>query len=204
MKIQTEEGFTFSVTEVKPCFVDEARVRIIADADVDLTPILEILFLYFRNANYSSSLACVTTKKAGQTVTVFGSGRVTMTFLLSEQEARDKLVELAHIFSRAFDYLEKNEQVDSSLVREKENLSAFEIHKILPQSDCGECEESGCFAFATLLVNGERDVDDCGPLKLRENIVLRKALIKMIQPITLDDAREDRSDLAKFLGLKHT
>jgi len=202
MKTHTTEGFTFSVAEVKPCLADERRIRIIAKFEADLTPILEILFLHLRNANYSRSLTCVTTKRAGHSTTVFGSGKIAMTFLKDEEEALNQLIAVAKIFTRAFDYLDTNGRPDPDVVSAKENINALQIHKLLPQTDCGDCGESGCFAFATLLMNGERDLDDCGPLKHTEHIDNRKVLVKVIQPIDLDIVRDDRSDLAEFLGLK--
>ncbi|MHA2380333.1 MAG: (Fe-S)-binding protein [Candidatus Thorarchaeota archaeon] len=202
MKTHTTEGFTFSVAEVKPCLADERRIRIIAKFEADLTPILEILFLHLRNANYSRNLSCVTTKRAGHSTTVFGSGKIAMTYLKDEEEALNQLMALAKTFTRAFDYLDANGPPSSGVVSAKENINALQIHRLLPQTDCGDCAESGCFAFATLLMNGERDIDDCGPLKRTEHKGKRKALVKVIQPINLDAKREDRSDLAKLLGLK--
>lgn len=202
MTIHTADGFTFSLSEIKPCLADNMRVRIIAQFEADLTPILEILFLHFRNANYSRNLHCVTTKRDGQSTTVFGSGRVAMTFLKNEQEAVDRLRELSNTFSKAFTYLENTGPADPETVEKKESINALQIHKLLPQTDCGECSESGCFAFATLLMNGEREIDDCNPMKLRENADKRSNLVKLIQPIDLTNIREDQSDLAEFLGLK--
>ncbi|MFW9968332.1 MAG: (Fe-S)-binding protein [Candidatus Thorarchaeota archaeon] len=202
MKTHTTEGFTFSVAEVKPCLADERRIRIIAKFEADLTPILEILFLHLRNANYSRSLACVTTKRAGHSTTVFGSGKIAMTFLKDEEEALDQLMVLAKTFTRAFAYLDTNGPAEPDVVHAKENINALQIHKLLPQTDCGDCGESGCFAFATLLMNGEREIDDCEPLKQGEYADKRKSLVRVIQPINLDIVREDRSDLAEFLGLK--
>ncbi len=202
MTNQDNEGSTYSVSEVQPCLADNKKVRIIAEFNVDLTPILEILFLHLRNANYSKNLACVTTKMAGQTTTVFGSGRVAMTYLRDEQEAIDKLKELSDVFSRASAYLKVNGPVSPGLVEGKENLNAIQIHKLLPKTDCGDCNESGCFAFAVLLMNGERDIDDCGPLKLRENADRREELVRLIQPINLNTVRKKRSDLEELLGLR--
>ncbi len=125
-----------------------------------------------------------------------------MTFLKDEQEGIDRMGELAKTISKAFVYLDASGPIDSDTVEKKENINALQIHKLLPQTDCGECSESGCFAFATLLMNGERDIDDCGPIKLRENADRRGALVKAIQPINLDTVRDDWSDLAEYLGLK--
>ncbi|MFW9801945.1 MAG: (Fe-S)-binding protein [Candidatus Thorarchaeota archaeon] len=202
MKKYTADGFTFTITEVKPCLADEQRIRIIANFEADLTPILEVLFLHLRNANYSRSLSCVTTKRAGHSTTVFGSGKVAMTFLKDEAEALNQLMTLAKTLTRAFAYLDANGPPDSDVVHAKENINTLQIHKLLPQTDCGDCGKSGCFAFATLLMNGERDIADCELLECAEYSDKRNALVKVIQPINLDMRRDDRSDLAEFLGLK--
>lgn len=202
MKKYTEEGFEFSLTELKVCLADDKRIRIIATFKADLTPILEVLFLYFRNANYSRNLSCVTTKQAGQSITIFGSGKIAMTYLTDEREAIEHLKKLAGTLSKAFCYLNANGPPSSEMVSKKNNINAMQIHKILPRTDCGECGESGCFAFAILLINGEKDIDDCESMMLRENISNRKALQDVLQPINLDVVSEDRSDLAEFLGLK--
>ncbi|UCE08966.1 MAG: hypothetical protein JSW61_08190 [Candidatus Thorarchaeota archaeon] len=202
MKTHTTDDFTYSVTEIKPCLADEKRIRVIASFEADLTPILEILFLHLRNANYSRSLACVTSKRAGCSTTVFGSGKIAMTFLKDEQEALDQLSALARTFTKAFDYLEANGSPDPNVVHAKENINALEIHKLLPRTDCGDCGESGCFAFAIVLMNGDRDIANCEPLERIEYSDKRNALVRVIQPIDLDATKDGCSDLAEFLGLK--
>ncbi|MHA1651037.1 MAG: (Fe-S)-binding protein [Candidatus Helarchaeota archaeon] len=40
-------------------------------------------------------------------------------------------------------------------------LNAFQIYKLLPKTNCKECGESTCMAFATKLLNQERKLDEC-------------------------------------------
>ena len=40
-------------------------------------------------------------------------------------------------------------------------LNAFQIYKLLPKTNCKECGESTCMAFATKLINSERRIDEC-------------------------------------------
>lgn len=43
-------------------------------------------------------------------------------------------------------------------------ISPIDVYKLLPKTNCQECHESNCMAFATRLVNGELMLADCPPL----------------------------------------
>jgi acetyl-CoA decarbonylase/synthase, CODH/ACS complex subunit gamma len=43
-------------------------------------------------------------------------------------------------------------------------ISPIDVYKLLPKTNCQECHESNCMAFATRLVNGELVLSDCPPL----------------------------------------
>ena len=43
-------------------------------------------------------------------------------------------------------------------------ISPIDVYKRLPKTNCQECHESNCMAFATRLVNGELVLADCPPL----------------------------------------
>jgi len=43
-------------------------------------------------------------------------------------------------------------------------ISPIDVYKSLPKTNCGECGEANCMAFATRLVNGELVLTDCPPI----------------------------------------
>jgi len=43
-------------------------------------------------------------------------------------------------------------------------LNAFQVYKLLPQTNCGKCGEPNCMAFAVALLGGKKKVEDCPPL----------------------------------------
>jgi acetyl-CoA decarbonylase/synthase complex subunit gamma len=43
-------------------------------------------------------------------------------------------------------------------------ISPIDVYKFLPKTNCKECNETNCMAFATRVVNGERVLTDCPPL----------------------------------------
>jgi acetyl-CoA decarbonylase/synthase complex subunit gamma len=47
-------------------------------------------------------------------------------------------------------------------------ISPIDVYKLLPKTNCGECGEANCMAFATRVVNGELAVDNCPPVTREE------------------------------------
>jgi len=48
-------------------------------------------------------------------------------------------------------------------------LSPIDVYKLLPKTNCKECGEENCMAFATKIVNREVNIDQCAPLLKKEN-----------------------------------
>ena len=55
-------------------------------------------------------------------------------------------------------------------------ISPIDVYKLLPKTNCQECHESNCMAFATKLVNGELVLADCPPLFTAEYQAARSDL----------------------------
>jgi acetyl-CoA decarbonylase/synthase complex subunit gamma len=55
-------------------------------------------------------------------------------------------------------------------------LSPIDIYKLLPKTNCKECGQENCMAFATKIVNREVTIDQCPPLFKKEN---EKAYLKL-------------------------
>jgi acetyl-CoA decarbonylase/synthase, CODH/ACS complex subunit gamma len=47
-------------------------------------------------------------------------------------------------------------------------ISPIDVYKLLPRTNCRECGEPNCMAFATRVVNGELTIENCPPLKREE------------------------------------
>jgi acetyl-CoA decarbonylase/synthase complex subunit gamma len=60
-------------------------------------------------------------------------------------------------------------------------LSPIDIYTLLPKTNCKECGEDNCMAFATKVVNREVSVDQCPPLltkKFEKNYLKLKEMLK--------------------------
>ena len=65
-------------------------------------------------------------------------------------------------------------------------LSPIDIYMLLPKTNCKECGEANCMAFATKVVNREVSIDQCSPLLSKENEKNYKKLKEMLKPAVKD------------------
>jgi len=61
-------------------------------------------------------------------------------------------------------------------------LSPIDVYKLLPKTNCKECGEENCMAFAAKVVNREVSIDKCPPLLKKENEKAYKQLQEMLKP----------------------
>ncbi|MDH5481942.1 MAG: acetyl-CoA decarbonylase/synthase complex subunit gamma [Candidatus Bathyarchaeota archaeon] len=61
-------------------------------------------------------------------------------------------------------------------------LSPIDVYKLLPRTNCKECGEENCMAFATKVVNREVPVDKCPPLLIKGHEKAYKQLKEMLKP----------------------
>jgi len=61
-------------------------------------------------------------------------------------------------------------------------LSPIDVYKLLPRTNCKECGEENCMAFATKVVNREVLIEKCPPLLTKEYEKAYKQLKEMLKP----------------------
>jgi len=61
-------------------------------------------------------------------------------------------------------------------------LSPIDVYMLLPKTNCKECGEENCMAFATKLVNREVSVEQCSPLLTKGYEKNYKKLKEMLKP----------------------
>jgi len=80
-------------------------------------------------------------------------------------------------------------------------LSPIDIYKLLPKTNCKECGQENCMAFATKIVNREVNIDQCPPLLKKENEKAYNQLKEMLKP-AVKEVVVGVGDKAKKLGGK--
>jgi acetyl-CoA decarbonylase/synthase, CODH/ACS complex subunit gamma len=80
-------------------------------------------------------------------------------------------------------------------------LSPIDVYKLLPKTNCKECGQENCMAFATKIVNREVDLDSCKPLLSKKYEKAYSQLKDLLKP-AVREVVVGVGDKAKKLGGK--
>jgi acetyl-CoA decarbonylase/synthase complex subunit gamma len=80
-------------------------------------------------------------------------------------------------------------------------LSPIDVYKLLPKTNCKECGQENCMAFATKIVNREVTLDSCLPLLKKEHAKSYSQLKDLLKP-AVREVVVGVGDKAKKLGGK--
>jgi acetyl-CoA decarbonylase/synthase complex subunit gamma len=80
-------------------------------------------------------------------------------------------------------------------------LSPIDVYKLLPKTNCKECGQDNCMAFATKIVNREIEIDSCKPLLKPENSKNYAKLKDLLKP-AVKEITVGVGDKAKKIGGK--
>ena len=155
-----------AITEVTPCLSDSERIKFLAQADRPLGEVIEILYLYIPGSNYSEVLGSLTYKRQRRMVTLFSTGKISMTYVKDRDEAGKLLEELKDLINRAFAYSMSHGKPESDLLETRKKVGLAEVYNSLPKTNCKECNEPSCYVFAIKLMSGEKEMNDCTQLHL--------------------------------------
>lgn len=147
------------VKQLLPCIADSTKFRVVANMVPPLGGILKILEPIFSRGNYSDKKNSLIVQKGEIITTICGSGKVVMRMVKNEDEAREELENLKNTI---------NGTIKKGVVpppREKLRVELMDIYKYLPQTNCRECGEQGCYSFAIRLMAGQVSLDRCTQLK---------------------------------------
>lgn len=150
------------ITEVRqllPCIADSSKFRVIANIAPPLGGTLKILEPIFPRGRYSDKISALIMQKGEVITTVYGTGKVTMTMIKNEDEAKKALENLRNTINEAI------AKGVAPAPREKVRIEPMELYKYLPQTNCGKCGEQSCYTFAIKLMGGEVTLDKCASLK---------------------------------------
>jgi len=174
-----------AITEVTPCLSDSERIKFLAQADRPLSEVLEILYLYIPGSNCSEALGSLTYKRQRRVVTLFSTGKISMTYVKDRDEAGKLLEELKDLINRAFVYSMSHGKPESDLLELRKKVNLAGIYNSLPKTNCKECSEPSCYVFAIKLTSGEKELPDCTQLRIPQYADKLATLLRMVQPIRL-------------------
>lgn len=165
---------TVQITFIAACMADETRLRFIAQFDRDIAEVMPYLNARLKAAVYTPAIPSLGFPLGHRMITVYG------TRLAAGKT--DEIVDTWRTMAWAKDLINETWMQRASIepcTEQKQKPQPLEIFKRLPRTNCRECGEPTCMAFAARLARGEADLAGCPHLYRKENEELRMALLAL-------------------------
>jgi ArsR family metal-binding transcriptional regulator len=166
----------YEIVSVLPCLADTAKIRVIADLDADITEALPYVNAVLKRAVFNPEAGTLTVVRAGMCFSV-RARRIAGAKLRDLDHAREELEWWLALIN---DTWERRATITPSFER-GQPLSAIQIFKGLPATNCKVCGEATCLAFAAKLLAEKASVLCCAPLFTPEWRGKRVGLLELLE-----------------------
>lgn len=147
------------LTRTLPCLAEPGKVQIIGTPSRSLNAVIPYLATLPGIVAYNPERVSLTFRRRPGFLTLLGD-KVVITQVLDNEEGIQLLDGLVEAINTTWD----NREELVAVTRSARQLRPLDIYALLPQTNCGECGEATCMAFAAKLFMRERDPDECPPL----------------------------------------
>ncbi len=163
------------ITSVLPCLADPKKVRFHAELDRDISDLMPYLNRVIEGAIYNHQ---------GRTLTIKRDGIVTLhPFEIAAGQVNDIQTanKICDWIKEQINFVYENRDKIEPLYERRGLLSAIEIYKLLPRTNCKQCGEQTCIAFACKVLSEEKNVILCKPIFEHQYNEKRKMLFKILK-----------------------
>ncbi|HYA90051.1 MAG TPA: (Fe-S)-binding protein [Thermodesulfobacteriota bacterium] len=167
---------SYKITRTLPCLADPEKIRVIAELSDEIPEVLPYLNTILKGCIYNHPANTLTIKKDGKLLTLHFN-HITLAKVEDEKEAEEILKWLKDLINETY---EKRDHIEPNYSKSAD-LKALDIFKLLPGTNCKECGELTCLAFAVKLVAQDIDVVKCAPLFSGEFQGKQKVLLELLQ-----------------------
>lgn len=151
---------TIALTHVTPCLAEPGKVIITGKPSQSLEDVLPYLASLPNVIGFNPETLTLTFRRPRGFMTLYPQ-RVSITQVIDEQEG----IELFAALVEAINATWENRRALKPVLTRKKAPGHLDIYTLLPQTNCKECREATCLAFAVGLVTGKRSLTECIPLQ---------------------------------------
>jgi ArsR family metal-binding transcriptional regulator len=141
------------------CDFERETVGVVGRFDEDITPVMPYLNSTQPKALYHAAVPVLRFRFEGHPVAL-RPHEIAIGGLDDGDEAIEALARVQRLINETW---ERREEFTPSTV-ERKRLTAMQIYKLLPGTNCRECGERTCFIFANKVAAGQVEITACRPL----------------------------------------
>jgi len=166
---------SIALSRTLPCLAEPGKIIVVGKPSRALDEVLPYLATLPNVIAYNPQAQALTLRRQPGLMTI-GPERVSITQVSDTNEGLALLAALAEAISATWDH--RHELVAATGARRAPR--PLDIWALLPQSNCRECGEATCMAFAFGLVQGKRKPAECPPLRTEPTFADRQAALEAI------------------------
>jgi len=167
-----------NITFVAPCIADPRKIRLIAYFSHNVAEVFPYLNAIMKNATYNKEGPTLNFSKEQRMVNIY-SHKVAIAKVDEIVDAWETLAYIKDLINDTYD--RKNSIVPN--YERKVRATALEIYSWLPKTNCKECGETTCLAFAVKLLLGEQSIANCKPLFTEEHKDKKSIMLDIVEAL---------------------
>ena len=166
------------ITFMEPCVAEPEKIRLKAELSDDITEVMPYLNAVIRNGIFNKDAPLLTLSKETRLIVLYPR-QLTMTKAVNMTDALQVFDWLKEIINETW---EKRDTITPSYEK-KEKPTVLQFYGWLPKTNCKECGEANCFAFAAKLLQGIQKIESCKTLFTKEYEASRETVMEVLNAI---------------------
>lgn len=163
------------IAEIMPCLADPEKIRFIAYIEKDISSTFPYLNAILKGAIYNHAGLTLTLKMEGRLISLhprmIAAGKV-----IDEQDA----LGVIEWIKEKINYCQANKDSIEPSYERRQSLTALDIFKLLPGTNCRKCGLLTCLAFAVELAEERVTIMKCQDLFFADFAGKRKELFRLL------------------------
>ena len=164
---------SIALAHTQPCLAEPGKIIVIGKPSRTLEPVIPYLAALPGVISYNPETCVLTFRRQPGFLTIYPE-QVMITQVKDTDEGLELLAALKEAVNSVW---EQREQLTPITAR-RASARPLDIWKLLPQTNCGKCGEATCMAFAFLLIQGKKGLDECPVLQSDPAFAGRRAIIE--------------------------
>ena len=164
---------SIALTRTLPCLAEPGKIIVIGKPNRSLAEVLPYLATLPGIVAYNPDAQTLTFRRPAGFMTLYAD-RVYITQVRSADEGLELLAALKDAINATWD----NRQQLVAVTLARRAPRPLDVWTLLPQTNCKQCGEATCMAFAVSLLQHQRSVIECPPLHADAALTDRRATLE--------------------------
>lgn len=164
---------SIALTRTLPCLAEPGKIIVIGKPNRTLDEVLPYLATLPGILAYNPDALTLTFRRPAGFMTLY-TDRVYITQVKNADEGLELLAALKDAINATWDNREQLVAVTFA----RRAPRPLDVWTLLPQTNCRQCGEATCMAFAMGLLQHKRSVIECPPLHADDNLIDRRATLE--------------------------